>query len=125
MATIKLKQGDDKKVTLQIVKNGNPVSLANTVSVKAVLYVGSMQQKIYSDAPSNNEGVLEVAVTPTNELSFFVERADSVNFPIGSGFIEVLVAFDDTQFPDGNRVETFTIQGVYVQKGNATNIDIP
>lgn len=125
MPTIKFAQGDDKKLELLIVKNGLPVDIQDNISVKAELFVNDVSQKIYSSAPSTNEGTLEVPVTPVNKINIFIERADSVNFPVGSGYVNILVAFDDATFPDGNRVESFKIYGIVIQKGVSLNIDIP
>lgn len=125
MSLIKFAQGDDKKLDLLIIKNGLPVDIQNNVSVKAELYVNGVSQKVYSSAPSTNEGLLEVPVTPVNQVSIFVERAESINFPVGSAFVNILVAFSDASFPDGNRVEAFPVQGIYVSKGQSLNIDIP
>ncbi len=125
MAVQKFAQGDDKKIELLIIKNGVAVDIQDNVSVKAELFVNNQSQKVYASAPSTNEGTLNVPASPTNKVEVFVERDDSVNFPVGSGFFNVLVAFDDVAFPDGNRVESFKIYGIVVQQGVSLTLDIP
>lgn len=125
MPTLRLIQGSDKKIELFVIKDGLAVDIQTAISVKANLVVNGKTQKIYSNLPSGDEGVLTIPLLHVNKINLFVERGDSILFDVGIGYIDILIAFENLEFPDSNFVETITISRVQIIKGTSLNIDIP
>lgn len=125
MPTYKFKQGDDKKLELLMIKDELALDIQDAISVKANLVVNGKTQKVYSKTPTGEEGTLTVPISPVNQINLFIERDDSKLFVVGSGYIDVLLAFEDLEFPDGNFVENITVGRLQVTKGQSLDIDIP
>lgn len=105
MADYSFKQGEDKKITVSVMKNGSPIELDQCPNVKAILKVNNVEQKKYSVTKESGFGTLKVDSSTKNLLHIFVEREDSKNFPVGMVTVIVLPAFTDAEFDDGIRVE--------------------
>ena len=118
-------QGTDKKISLLILEAGVALPLTGAISIKAVLYVGNVQQKIYSMQPSVGSGKLDVDSLVTNQVNFYIERIDSKNFPVGPMKVVVLVATTDSQFPDGDNTRAYTFNPGNVLRGDALDVTFP
>ena len=125
MADYSFKQGEDKKISVSIVKNGSSVALNDCTNIKAILKVNNVEQKKYSVTHESGYGTLKVDTTNTNQLHIFVEREDSKTFPVGVVTLIVLPAFTDTEFDDGLRVEEFKFNVGRIMPGEGITEILP
>lgn len=125
MASVAFKQGEDKIISVQVVKAGLPVALNACPNIKAILKIGDSELKKYALISEVNYGTLNVSVTPTNEANIIVEREHSKLFPIGQLSLVLLCSFNDPAFDDGIRVEEYKFNVGQVLKGEATQEIIP
>lgn len=118
------KQGEDKKISVNVIKEGVPVDVSVCTNIKAILKINNVEQKKYALVPETDHGSLEVPVTPTNQIDISVERDESKNFPVGAITIIVLAAFPDVTFTSGERVEEykFAVGRVSIGEGVDENI---
>ncbi|HNQ21085.1 MAG TPA: hypothetical protein PKI46_08500, partial [Bacteroidales bacterium] len=107
MADFTFKQGEDKKISVSVIKNGAPVDLTTCPNIKAILKVNNTEQKKYSVVGETGYGDLQVDSVNPNQVNIMVERDDSKNFPVGAISIILLPAFTDSDFADGIRVEEY------------------
>lgn len=107
MAAISFKQGEDKKIDLNVMRDGAAVDITVCTNVKAIIKVKDAEQSKYALVPEGGFGTLTVGPTPTNLLTLKVERTESKNFVTGPMTVIVLCAFPDVDFPDGERVEEY------------------
>jgi hypothetical protein len=123
MATT-FKQGEDKKITVQVIENGLPTNLNPCTNIKAQLYVNNILQAKYSLIPETDHGLLIVDTTNSNQANIYVERNESKNFPVGACSVCLLCAFPNTEFSDGIEVREFTFQVGRVAPGCSINVNI-
>lgn len=102
-----IKQGEDKKFSVHVIKNGLPISLSNCVNIKAIFKVNNVIQKKFSLVSETDYNQLVVDSNITNKVDFSIEREDSKNFPEGSISLILLPAFTDADFVDNVRVEEY------------------
>jgi len=124
MASIDFKQGEDKLVSVQVIKSP-AVDLTTAINIKAVLKNGTTVLKSYSLLPESGYGTLEVDGLLTNQVNIAVERADSQNFPVGPLKVVLLVEYIDVLFPDGGRTEEYTYIVGNIRTGEAKNEPMP
>ena len=118
---VTFKQGEDKEIKVAVVENGLAVPLTGCINIKGILKVNNVIQKKYALVPETDFGSLVVDGVNTNQANIFVERAESVNFPVGAITIILLAAFPDVSFPDGERVEEFKFAVGRVTPGEGIN----
>lgn len=125
MADFSFKQGEDKKVSLNVVKNGVAVDLTTAINIKAILKVNSVEQKKYALTAETGFGTLEVDGVVTNQVNIFIQREETKNFPIGNITVIMLISFVDTDFPDGERVEEIKFNVGRVSQGEGIDETMP
>ena len=123
MATT-FKQGEDKKISVQVIENGLPTNLTVCTNIKAQLFVNNILQTKYALIPETDHGTLAVDATNNNQCNIYVERDDSKNFPVGACSICLLCAFPNAEFTDGIEVREFTFQVGRVAPGCSVNVNI-
>lgn len=125
MADFSFKQGEDKKVSIGIVKNGVAVNLTTAINIKAILKVNSAEQKKYALTAETGFGTLEVDGTITNQVNIFVQREETKGFPVGNITVILLISFVDTDFTDGERVEELKFNVGRVSLGEGIDETMP
>ena len=125
MADFSFKQGEDKKVSIGIVKNGVAVDLTTAINIKAILKVNSAEQKKYALTAETGFGTLEVDGTITNQVNIFVQREETKGFPVGNITVILLISFVDTDFTDGERVEELKFNVGRVSLGEGIDETMP
>ncbi len=124
MADFSFKQGEDKKVIVEIIKNGANVDVSAAPKIQAKLYVGTTEQKRYSLTPEADYGTLEVDGTDNWKVNIFLERADTKLWPVGIISIAVVVEFTDVTFPEGTRSEEYQFKVGRVLEGKGTDLTL-
>jgi hypothetical protein len=109
MATT-FKQGEDKKLSVQVIEGGVATDLTVCTNIKALLHVNNVIQSKYSLIPETDHGLLSVDALITNQANVFVERDDSKNYPVGAVTICLLCSFPNVEFSDGIEVREFKFQ---------------
>lgn len=104
---VTFKQGEDKKISVNVIENGVPTDLSVCTNVKSLLHVNNVLQKRYALIPETDHGKAEVDGTTTNQVNTFVERDDSKNFPVGAVSIVLLCSFPNVDFIDGIEVREY------------------
>lgn len=119
MAATTFQQGEDQKISVQVIEAGAAVDISVCTNVKAILKVNNIEQKKYALVTETDHGTLSVDSTNTNQVNIFVERDESKNFPVGAITIILLCAFPDADFSDGVRVQEykFSIGRVTIGEG--------
>lgn len=125
MATYSFKQGEDIKIPLEVKDNGVSVDVSASPKIKCVLKTnnGTLVKK-YSLTAETDYGVLEVDATDNWTVNLFIERSESVAFPLGILKAYLSVAFVDAGFPDGIRVKEYPFTVGMVFKGETTEEDM-
>jgi hypothetical protein len=123
MATT-FKQGEDKKISVQVIENGLPTNLSPCTNIKVQLHVNNILQAKYSLIPETDHGLLEVDTLNNNQVNIYVERNESKNFPVGACTVCMLCAFPNPSFSDGIEVREFTFQVGRVAPGCGVNVII-
>jgi hypothetical protein len=122
--SVTFKQGEDKKISVNVIKEGVPVDVSVCTNIKAILKVNNVEQKKYALVAETDHGSLEVPTLPTNQIDISVERDESKNFPVGAITIIVLAAFPDVTFTSGERVEEYKFAVGRVAPGEGINENI-
>lgn len=97
-------QGEDVKISVNVIEGGAPVDLSVCTNVKALVQVNNVLQKRYAQIPETDHGKAEVDGTTNNQVNIYVERDDSKNFPVGAVSVVLLCAFPNPEFTDGIEV---------------------
>lgn len=121
MAATTFKQGEDKKISVNVIENGVPKDLSVCTNVKALLHVNNALQKRYAQIPETDHGTCAVDGAITNQVNIFVERDESKNFPVGAVSIILLCSFPNVEFPDGIEVREYSFQVGRVAPGLGLN----
>jgi hypothetical protein len=124
MAATTFQQGEDQKLSVQVIENGAAVDVSGCTNIKAILKVNNVEQKKYALVQETDHGTLAVDATNSNQVNIFVERDESKNFPVGAITIILLAAFPDTDFSDGVRVQEYKFSIGRVAPGEGTNEQI-
>jgi len=124
MAILIFKQGEDIKLSVEVTETP-AIDFNTATAIKAILKVGGVEQKKYSLSPITPYATLEVDGVADNKVNIFVEREDSSLFPTGVVTIDLVAAFPDITFPDGNKVREFNFTVAKVQTGSAKDEVIP
>ncbi len=124
MADNSIKQGEDKKIPLVIKKAGVNVDISDAVDIKAKLLIGGKFVKNYSLTPETDHGTLELDGVNNYQVNLFLERADTISFPLGKMTLALVIAFEDTDFPNGERNEEFPFNLGIVRVGNGADLNI-
>lgn len=114
-------QGEDKKISVNVIEDGSAVDLSVCTNVKALLQVNNVQQKRYSQIPETDHGKAEVDAGVNNQVNVYVERDDSKNFPVGAVSIVLLCAFPNPEFVDGIEVLEWKFNVGRVSLGEGIN----
>ena len=109
MATT-FKQGEDKKLSVQVIEGGVATDLTVCTNIKALLHVNNVIQSKYALIPETDHGLLAVDALINNQANVFVERDDSKNYPVGAVTICLLCSFPNVEFSDGIEVREFKFQ---------------
>lgn len=119
MAIVNFKQGEDKVISVEVIKNNVAVDITTCVNIKAILKNGSTELSKYALVAETGYGTLEVPGTPNNQVDVIVEREQSKNFPTGKLTMILLCAFNDNTFEDNERVEEykFTVGSILPGEG--------
>lgn len=136
MANINFKQGEDAIISIDVIKDAVTVDISGVTSLKAILKVNGIDQRVYSlNAGNDSNGIpygkllLDGGLNPpgTSDSTFhlIVDREDSITFPVGVITVIALVGFTDDNFNDGERTEEFKFSVGRVQAGEGTNISMP
>lgn len=120
-AAVTFKQGEDKKISVNVIELGVPMDVSGCTNIKAILKVNNVEQKKYALVPETDHGTLLVPTLPTNQIDIYVERDESRNFPVGAVTIIVLAAFPDVAFTSGERVEEYKFAVGRVAPGEGVN----
>ncbi len=128
MATVNFNQGENVKLMLQVKDNGANVDVSSAPKIKCVLKTndGTIVKK-YSNTAETDYGVLMVDSVNNYQINVFVEREESLLFPVGLLRATLIIAFIDVSFPNGERVKEypFTIGWVYLGQAKDENMSIP
>ena len=114
-------QGEDKKISVNVIEGGVATDLSVCTNVKALVKVNNVLQKRYAQIPETDHGQALVDGLTTNQVNIFVERDDSKNFPVGAVSVCLLCAFPNPEFVDGIEVREFTFQVGRVAPGCGIN----
>lgn len=104
---VQFKQGEDVKISVNVIEGGTPTDLSVCTNIKAVLSVNNVRQSKYALVPETDYGKLEVDNNEDNQVNVYVERSDSKNFPVGAVTIVLLCSFPNVDFEDGVEVREF------------------
>jgi len=126
MALTAFRQGESR--ILQAVVNVSPtIDFSTALDIRASLCIaGTEDVKKYALTPVNagtEYGTLEVD-TVTTTINIFVERQDSVSFPVGTVQVVILASFTNVLFPSNIEVKEFILNIGNVQVGKALTEDI-
>lgn len=126
MTPIVFKQGEDKKVSV-IVTDTPTVDFTTAIKiVAAIIDSNGNELKRYDNLGTTGYGVLEVDGTDTNQINIFVERADSVDFPVGVSKVYLSAELPDVAFPDEGATKSWEFKNaVRVTKGEILDEPIP
>lgn len=118
MASISVKQGEDRKLDVVVVDQP-PVDFSTATELRVILFVGDREQAKYSKDALATYGKVTVDGTNKNTLHVYVERDDSVTFDVGSLSAHVIAVFVNTEFADGVQTETWDVTLGRVTVGRA------
>jgi hypothetical protein len=121
MAATTFQQGEDQKLSVQVIEAGAAVDISVCTNIKAILKVNNIEQKKYALVPETDHGTLIPDVTNTNQANIMVEREESKNFPVGAVTVILLCAFPDPEFSDGVRVQEYKFSVGRVAQGEGLN----
>lgn len=100
-------QGEDVKISVNVIEGGSATDLSVCTNVKALVMVNNVLQKRYAQIPETDHGKAEVDAGTNNQVNIYVERDDSKNFPVGAVSVVLLCAFPNVEFTDGIEVREF------------------
>lgn len=124
MTPIVFKQGEDKKVTVEVTDTPT-VDFSTATKIVAAILQGENEIKRYDNLGTTGYGILEVNVV-TNKLDLLVERADSVEFPTGMLRVYVSAELPDVAFPDTGKTSSWNfLNAIRVNKGDILDEPIP
>jgi len=121
MAAVTFQQGEDQKISVQVIEAGAAVDISACTNIKAILKVNNIEQKKYAMIPETDHGTLLVDGAITNQANIFVERDESKNFPVGAITLILLCAFPDADFSDGVKVQEYKFSVGRVTIGEGLN----
>lgn len=121
MAATTFQQGEDQKISVQVIEAGAAVDISVCTNIKAILKVNNIEQKKYALVPETDHGTLVVDGNNNNQVNVFVERDESKNFPVGAITVILLCAFPDPEFSDGVRVQEYKFSVGRVTIGEGLN----
>lgn len=124
MADYSFKQGEDKKVSVIIVKSGTQEDVSGCPKIMAKVCIGTVEVKGYSLTPEADFGTLEVDGTNNYQINLFFEREDTKLWPTGVITVAVVVQFTDMTFPEGTRSEEYTFKVGRVLQGLGIDLDL-
>ena len=116
-----LRQGDDKKLVIQLLNPDNtpavvgPASANLVTNIRAILFVGTDELARYGLNPTTGYGELQFG-TANNEVQCLVTREQTLAMT-KTGLLRwaVVVSYVDDDFPDGRDVSYEGTLGRFVQ----------
>ena len=118
MAIKVFRQGDDVKIPVKIASTP-AVDFSGALVILVALYVGGKLQYRYKSVEESGFGKCEVDPVADDTINVFVERIQSVSFSVGSVVAYVIASYTDTDFPDGERSDSYEATVARVNEGKA------
>lgn len=124
--TYNIVQGEDAMVSVLIISNNEAPDLSTCADIYAAVRSGNNSPSIVFALNPNDTTVnqLEIDTAQNNVLKLPFKREHTKDLPMGTLFCDIILKFDDMDFPDGKHDEISGIRIGTVREGKLKDIII-